>query len=144
MSNITYYGDGKGNWSKRVWADKCSENIWFTGECQGVEGHEGDHWCYSKDGSYNYGVRGDLEAHDIAGGSTPPGHKDWISPVDMADKYYMRFHEDTEVTDPELIARLNRGEIEDGESLDQPLNFDDLEEELKCRLDAYDENKEEK
>jgi len=135
MPDITYYGDGEGNWVMRVWAEQCPEPIMFSGKCQGVKGHEGDHWCYSEDGSYNYDVQGELEPHEIAGGITPPGHDSWISPVEMADKQYRCFHEDTEVTDPELIARLNRGEIEDGESLSQPISYENL---TDIELDALE------
>ena len=122
--DVTYYGDGEGNWGKRVWAEQCPETILFGYQCQGVKGHEGDHWSYGPDGSYHYDVQGELEPHDIAGGMIPPGHKTWISPVDKMEEHHRCHYEDSEVTDPDLIARLNRGEIEDGEALNQPVKFD--------------------
>lgn len=146
-SRTMYSTDGKGYWVKRVWSEQCEENILFSRQCQGVKGHEGDHWCYGEDGSYHYDVQGDLEPHDIAGGMTPPGHKSWISPVDKADDYYMSHYTDIEITDPDEIARLEAGEIEDGESINGPVKWDDIDEEtaekLKKRLADYDRCKKE-
>lgn len=118
---ITYYGDGQGNWSMRVWGIQCPEEILFSRKCQGVEGHAGDHWCYGGDGSYHYEVRpDDPRRKENAAGMIPPGHKEWINPVEMMDKCYMGFYEDSVVTDPELIARLNSGHLEENESMDLP------------------------
>jgi hypothetical protein len=141
-----YSTDGEGHWVKRVWSKQCSESIMFSRRCQGVEGHEGNHWCYAEDGSYHYDVPGDLEPHDIAGGMTPPGHKSWISPVDKADDYYMGHYTDTEITDPDEIARLEADDVPEGASITGPVKWDELDEEdaaeLKRRMEAYDRAKE--
>jgi tRNA (cmo5U34)-methyltransferase len=143
---ITYYGDGKGRWIKVVWATQCSEKIMMAGRCQGVEGQCGKEcWCYAEDGSYCYSVNGDLEPHEIAGGSIPPDHKDWIHPKKKQKDRYLSHRTETEVTDPDEIERLNRGEINDGESINKPLDMselsDEMREDLEERLRSYDESK---
>lgn len=135
MKNITYYSDGKGNWTKITWSKQCPEKTIF-GKCQGVKGHKGDHWCYSPDGSYNYAVQGKLKPHETAGGMIPPNNEKWISPVNMNDKFYMNFHENSKVTDPELISRLNKGEMKKNESIDRPVDLNELDPEIIKRLNS--------
>ncbi len=48
-------------------------------QCQGTKGHKDDHWAY--------GPCGELRRWGKWGASqTPPGHKDYIDPIDMQDK----------------------------------------------------------
>lgn len=122
--SITYYCVGLGKWVMRVWAKQCQEEVMWTGKCQGVEGHDGDHWCYSEDGSYHYSIP-KSEVNDrwgIGAGFTPPGHTEWKSPLEMAEKHHRRFYKQSEVADPELIERLNRGDIHSNESLYRPVS----------------------
>lgn len=133
-SRTLYSSDGDGHWIKTVWEDQCGEAVFLRGKCQGVKGHEGDHWCYGPDGSYHSEVQGELEPHEIRGGSTPPGHESWISPVDKAADYYLTFYERTEVTDAKEIARLEAGNLGENESITQPVKWDELEEDVADEL----------
>tara|TARA_Y100000310_G_scaffold334291_1_gene413774 strand:+ start:4228 stop:4647 length:420 start_codon:yes stop_codon:yes gene_type:complete len=124
---VTYYQVGKRKWTKRVWGQQCDHKIMLT-MCQGLKGHSGDHWCYRPNGYYHYSVnRSDLDEplkpHDIAGGTTPPGHKDYIHPKDKQDEYYITFHEDSDVTDPELIEKLENDEfVGEDVCIDRPVS----------------------
>ena len=125
---------------KRVWSEQCDHNM-IGAPCQGVAGHSGDHWAYRRNGSYCYSVnRNDLDEplkpHDIAGGSTPPGHKGYIHPEEKCNEYYLAFHEDSDVTDPELIEKLENDEfIGENVSIDRPVS----KEEAKEILGEYDD-----
>ena len=115
--DVTFYQGTDGSWLRREWSRQCPfKELLYIHRCQGVEGHEGEHWCYRPDGSYVSmgGVSTGLSL-------TPPGHPKWISPVDKAYLHYMSVYVDSEVTEPEEIARLNRGEHSDNESLDRPV-----------------------
>lgn len=143
-----YSTDGKGNWTKRIWSEKCPEKFFLNHKCQGVKGHDGNHWCYGEDGSYFFGVPGELEPHDIRCGSTPPNNEDWINPVDKSNDYYMSNYTDVEVTDLSEIARLESGDVNDDESINGPIDWEELDEEtsteLKRRIKAYDTAKQKK
>ncbi len=123
--HIMYTTDGKGNWWRVEWAKQCSEEIILYGRCQGVEGHKGDHWCYSPGGDYNHShnyAEGKLESHEIAGGSCPPGHKSYTNPEKMQKYFYMSSHQKTKVTDKKVIARLeNDDPPEKHASLNRPV-----------------------
>ena len=115
----SYYRDEDGNWTRREWQPQCSERITLGGKCQGVKGHEGDHWCYSPCGSYQY--QHAVPVDNIAGGIIPPDHPRYVSPVTMAPFFYAAFHTDTDVTDPEIIKRLeNDDPPEKGASITRP------------------------
>lgn len=121
--NIMYYGDGQGGWWRREWKQQCPEKVAFYGPCQGIVGHEGFHWCYDYQGSLcQADPRKDLKPMDIACGSIPPGHRDYISPEKMRDQFYLSARADAEVTDPEVLKMLEGGETpEKGASMTQPL-----------------------
>ena len=120
LLDTTYYSDGEGGWVKRVWGEQCEEEV-FLDQCQGLKGHDGDHWHYSLDGSYYWSrQRDDPRRGSAAAGMTPPGSKDWISPVDKAAEKYNEFYEDSDVIESELIERLERGELRDGETIIEP------------------------
>lgn len=127
MNEITYYADKEGNWTKVAWRKQCPKKILF-GRCQGTKGHEGDHWCYSPNGNYNYSVQGKLKPHEICGGIIPPNSDNWINPKDMQSKYYMKFYESSKVTDPKLISRLNQGKIKKNEIINRPVDLDKMNE----------------
>lgn len=120
--------DGNGKWWRREWKLQCPESVFILDKCQGVKGHEGDHWCFTKSGSYSWSVNSDreLEGHEIAGGSTPPDHVEYWTPLAMQEYYYRTHFTDSEVTDPDEIARLERGEMKDGESIDRPVSPEEL------------------
>jgi lactoylglutathione lyase len=121
--------DGKGNWWRREWKRQCPEKVFILDRCQGVEGHEGDHWCFKKDGSFAWSRDKDHpEYKHAASGFTPPDHKDYRTPLEMQQQYYMSHYTDSEVTDPDKIARLEREETRDGESINRPCTPEEIEE----------------
>lgn len=117
-----YSGDGEGRWWKRTWQPQCGIDVILWGRCQGTVGHAGDHWNYSKCGSYNWSREG------AGGGSTPPSHEKWISPVAKAAEFYLCFCDDDEVADPVIIAQLNSGLIPVGSTVTQPCSDEDIAE----------------
>jgi len=123
--NILYSTDGKGHWIRREWKNQCPHKVFMSGRCQGVEGHEGDHWNYGPDGSYYWEIqdRDDIDDNDSVAGSCPPEHKTYTSPKKMAKHYYMAHYEDTEVIDPKVIARLEAGKTpEKGATITRPVS----------------------
>ncbi len=126
--HIMYSSDGEGRWWKREWKDQCPEDAFIRDKCQGTKGHSDIHWRYNTDGSLVWSEnKAEMTEAELAdqtrgcSGSTPPGHANWISPVDKAKDYYMEFYEDSDVTDPEIIAALERDEPpEKGASTNRP------------------------
>ncbi len=121
--------DGKEKWWRREWKQQCSEHVFILDKCQGVKGHEGDHWNFTESGSYTWSVNIDreLKGHEISSGMIPPDHESYRTPMEMREHYYMNHFTDSEVTDPDEIARLERGEMKDGESIDRPVSPEELE-----------------
>lgn len=136
--DVTFYGNGKSHWVKRVRKPQCKHKIFLAGECQGTEGHDGHHWCYRPDGSYFWDMteeqRKNNKNDDAVCGSIPPDHKNYISPVDKTKDYHLKFYEDTVVTDPQEIARLDAGKIGQGEGIDRPCTAEEIEKIFKKRL----------
>lgn len=104
----TYFEVG-GNWIRRKYSEQCGEMLIFGGRCQGCKGHEGDHWCYSPDGSYCFGRQPSevKDPLDIASGITPPDHKTYIHPKKMSHLYYNHVYSQEQVEDPALLELLN-------------------------------------
>jgi hypothetical protein len=123
-NNILYSTDGKGRWVKREWKPQCSERVFLSGQCQGIEGHKGVHWCYSPCGHFRWEDNNSDPQHDGCSGSTPPDHKEYMSPKKMEKHLYMSHYEDTEVTDEKVIAKLEAGKPpEKGASITRPLSI---------------------
>lgn len=121
-ANIAYYSDGRGKWIRREWKPQCSSKVFIYGRCQGVKGHKGVHWCYSPCGSFAWADNDDDRQHDGCAGSTPPGHKDYVSPVKMQKHHYIGHYQDTKVTDKAVIAMLERDKTpEKGAAIDRPV-----------------------
>jgi hypothetical protein len=119
--------DGKGNWWRREWKPQCPEKVFIFRQCQGVEGHEGEHWCYRENGSFEWSRDKDHPDYEnAASGSIPPDHKDYRTPLEMQQHYYMSHYTDSEVTNPEEIARLERGETREGESINRPCTPEEI------------------
>lgn len=139
---VTFYTDGQGRWSKRVWAVQCSQSILIRDRCQGVEGHTGDHWCYRPNGSYHYKPHdSDPRRKETGCGMIPPGNSGYRTPLEMSRHHYMHHYVDTKVTDPAEIERLERGEFGANESSSGPASVEDVEMLRKLgRLDS-DERK---
>lgn len=140
MSHLTYYTDGEGRWWKRVWAVQCPEMIALRDQCQGVAGHLGEHWCFRPDGSYYYKPHEtDLRRMEVGCGIIPPGSSEYRTPLEMSRYGYATHYEDSEVTDPSELARLQRGDFGPNESLDQACTKEQIEELRKLgRLDSDD------
>ncbi len=125
---VTLYTDCKGQWLKRVWACQCPDVILINERCQGVVGHEGDHWCFRPDGAYHFKPHESDPKREYFGcGTTPPGNAEYRTPLGMRRYHYLNHYEDTEVTDPEELARLERGEFEPEEDVDRPCTPEEME-----------------
>lgn len=99
--------------------------VFFFEQCQGVEGHNGHHWCYGPDGSYHWQKNdNDPESNEkeAVAGSIPPDHKLYVSPKKKVKEHYLNFYEDTVVTDKKKIERLERGDTRPGENIDRPVS----------------------
>ncbi len=120
----THYTKLDGRWRRKVSVSQCPcDNPFLIGmRCQGVEGHRGVHWAYAQNGSFVY-VHNDLDPIDEenAAGWCPPGHKDYPHPTTMQSLCYREFFEYVEVTDPVEIARLEKGQLNDGDSMSRPM-----------------------
>ncbi len=108
---------------------QCPEKILFRDRCQGVAGHTGDHWCYQADGAYHYKPHAtDPRSKEIGCGTIPPGNADYRTPLEMSRYQHAAFYEDSEVTDPNQIERLQRGDFTSNESADLPCTAEQIEE----------------
>ena len=120
-TRTTFYFDGEERWLRRDWAPQCSHKILLLGRCQGVEGHEGDHWCFAPNGSYHWSRDKDhLDYKQAASGMTPPTSEGYRTPLEMNSHYHLNHYEDQKVTEPEELDRLNRGDFQPEESVDRP------------------------
>ena len=119
-----YFTDGKGNWWKREWGKQCQHKVFIHGQCQGVKGHQGVHWLYSKAGWFDWERnKKDLKCKDVFGacGSIPPGHKRYMTPEKMIDKHCFSHFITTKVINARKISQLEKGTCEDGASIDRPV-----------------------
>jgi hypothetical protein len=114
-------------WYKTTWSLQCPHECTVFGDrCQAEKGHKGDCWCYKLDGSYEWHLNPDEHPHpkrdDAVCGTTPPDHDSYIHPVDKQS--YRSLYTFVKIDDADLIARLERDEIPDGEnaSIDRPLS----------------------
>ena len=133
--NILYSTDGEGHWSKREWSKQCEEKVFMYGQCQGVEGHKGVHWCYGACGSFEWDDNDDDPTEKGCAGSTPPDHKFYKHPIEMQPLYWLSNYTDTEITNPEHIEKLEKDEVEEGASITRPVDFDSMEPELREELE---------
>ena len=140
--HVTFYTDGEGRWLKRVWAAQCPETILFRDQCQGVSGHLGDHWCFRPDGSYHYKPHEtDPKRQEVGCGTKPPGSSEYRSPLEMSRYRYSAHYEDSEVTEPSEIERLQLGDFASNESANLPCTENQIEELRKLgRLDSDERN----
>ena len=145
-----YSSDGKGNWWKTVWEEQCPEFVGIGGilaerkageglsmrqfRCQGVKGHKGVHWRYAPSGWLEWDDNEDDPTEDGCSGSTPPDHKTYRTPQRMLKHHWREHKTTTKVTDPEKIAQLERGEYEEGASIDKPVDFDEMDPETRDEI----------
>lgn len=122
MAETLYSTDGKGHWVKMVFRSQCRHKVLFADQCQAAYGHDGPCWAYAPDGSYCEEINNrKLDKFDARASMTPPGHKRYVNPIDKQGDRYLSKYERTEVTSKRLIARLERGEIKENESINSPL-----------------------
>jgi tRNA (cmo5U34)-methyltransferase len=125
---VTYCTDGQGRWLKRVWGVQCPETILFGDRCQGVVGHDGDHWCFHPDGSYHYRPHDtDPRREHIGCATIPPGHAEYRTPLEMSRHRFLNFYEDVEITNAEAIARLERDDVGPEDVVHRPCTDDEIE-----------------
>lgn len=121
-ANVVYYTNGNGWWLRREWKPQCSSRVFLSGRCQGVKGHKGVHWCYSPSGSFQWDDNDDDPTHGGCAGSTPPGHKEYLSPVRMQKHYFLSHYTDIEVTDKGIVAMLEKNKTpERNAAIDRPV-----------------------
>lgn len=136
MPHVLYQKDGRGNWWRTEWAAQCPEKAYIVDPCQGTEGHKGEHWAFSHDGSYHWSANKNEKMRDnIACGSTPPGNRGYKSPTSMAKLHYMNFKKTAKVTDKTIIAGLEKDKTpEKGATVDIPVDLDKLEPSLRKKI----------
>jgi hypothetical protein len=88
-----------GLWTRTEYARQCPKDMLFA-RCQGAEGHDGDHWHYSRDGA---SVRSMPDGGCVM---VSPLHDSWISPRDMAHLRYLGTSTVSSVTDPVVVIEL--------------------------------------
>lgn len=138
--HVTYQTNGKGRWWKRVSAKRCVGEVFLHGQCQGVKGHKGVHWSFSPAGNFCWSDNEKDPQEGGCSGSTPPSHKDYKSPLEMDKHHYSNLGSDwEEITDAELIARLDRDEIlDDGASVIRPVTDKKLLAKMSKRLKDHE------
>ncbi len=73
--------------------------------------------------------------------NNPPGSSEYRSPLEMCRFRYATHYEDSEVTDPSEIERLQLGDFASNESADLPCTEEQIEELRKLgRLDSDERN----
>lgn len=126
VRRVLFSSSGDGRWFRREWSLQCPVQMWRGRRCQGVCGHNGVHWTYRADGAFEWEDNEDDSSEDGCSGTVPPGHEHYWTPEEMTHRHYMNRYEDSEVTDPVKIARLEAGETEIHESLTRPVSEDKL------------------
>ena len=138
MTRIMYSSDGE-RWWRTEWVSQCEEQIILADQCQGVKGHEGEHWCYRPSGDYAW-------SGDDGCGWTPPGHESYRTPESMQEHHHLQFRDCEEITDPEIAERLEQDDPPEGIdncSIDKPLAEDDpWYDECQRRLEEFRMNDE--
>jgi hypothetical protein len=87
-----------------------------------VKGHKGVHWLFSPSGDFDWDDNDYDPQEDGCSGSTPPGHRDYMSPVKMQKHYHGNHYIDAQVTDIATIAMLEKGKTpERGAAIDRPV-----------------------
>lgn len=119
MENDMFFTDGQGKWTRVEHAEQCPENSFLMHECQGIKGHKGVHWSFSPCGDFLYCDNKEDPSEDGCSGTIPVGHKNYITPKEMRDNFYLQHSHSYEITDKEEISRLESDECE--EIISRPL-----------------------
>ncbi len=116
-----YSTNGTGVWYKTIFSEQCDEKVFLIGQCQGVSGHKGVHWAFDKSGRFCYSDNESDPSEHGCSGQIPAGHASYRSPLEMTKQYHMSQRHMIKVTDPNEIARLEKNELMEGESITRPL-----------------------
>lgn len=134
--HILYYTSGttpyEREWYRREWVSQCPyKDFIFGGECQGIENHDGDHWRYNQNGDLNTHIQDKDKTGDqmqAVSSSTPPGHKNYITPEIKREEYYLSQYEESLVTDYLVIEKLENDEYPEEEcAITKPCDKQDME-----------------
>ena len=70
---------------------QCRSFYLFDGQrCQGATKHTSHHWCYNSAGFLcQWRSSKGLKMHEWAVSITPPGHRNYIEPLEMMKKHYL-------------------------------------------------------
>lgn len=122
-----------GVWYKTVFAEQCDKKVLFH-KCQGIKGHEGNHWRYKPNGNLELGYN--PIKNNISYALIPPGNDGYIDPTILNKDYYMH-HSTTEiVTDPVVIEKLNKGKKpEKNCCVTRPVMMSELDPETRKKLE---------
>ncbi len=89
----------------------------------------GDHWCYRPDGAYHFKPHEtDPRRKEIGCATIPPGNAGYRTPLEMSRYRHLACYEDSDVTEPDEIERLQRGDLNANESVDRPCTAEQIEE----------------
>lgn len=138
--NVLFSETTDGRWFRREWVEQCDEKLFLGDQCQGVKGHKGVHWHYKLDGSFHWDDNDDDPQEDGCSGTTPPGHKTYITPEKMTEQHYRSHFTDSEVTDPLEIERLKRNEQSEDEAITRPVSPERAAE-MRLLSDEYRDSK---
>jgi hypothetical protein len=120
--DVMYSSDGEGHWQRCEWSPQCPEKVFLADQCQGVEGHQDVHWCFGPSGKFIWQDNKNDSRHQMAAGSTPPGHKNYRTPEEMQQHYYLCHHVLTQVADSAIISMLEADETpEKDASINRPV-----------------------
>lgn len=120
---VLFSTDGRGNWNRREWVPQCNKKVFLGTRCQGIFGHKGVHWNFNPSGSFQWDDNEEDSTENGCSGTTPPGAEGYKTPLEMQSQYYMNNFKDSDVTDPDEIARLERGEMNKNETIDRPVTI---------------------
>ena len=101
---ITYYLTPDG-WKAKKTQKQCPFILIDT-QCQGAEGHSGEHWHYSQTGSYHH-----QQSENSNYILSPVGSDTWVSPIEKG--CWKSFYTVSDVVDPETLRKLNADELDD-------------------------------
>ena len=119
-TRVAYYELDDGSWKWLDYAEQCPEDVFLLKRCQGVKGHKGVHWAYDESGSFCYEDNKDDSTENGYSGSIPPEHKDYRTPISMREHYHLNHTKVSPLVDEEIIARIKKRQLKNGESLDRP------------------------
>lgn len=127
MERVLYSTSGDGRWYKTTIPKQCRQRLAGDAQrCQGIVGHDGDHWAFDEAGRYCY-LSEIPDPDGVVYGEIPPSHPSYKSPLQLEKYYYMGLGVKVEVTNALEIDRLNRGNMRPGETISRPISLQEFE-----------------